>query len=145
MREFKLFGHKVLVRGGDVTCVIETMDEPTIIMDIEPVEKVVYGMTGCAGLFDGKPATFSWTDYYPPLKKKKPHFGIKKIQLNPKKNATTVLWEDGTYTVVKKSPGDDPADIWSVVSYALAEKVYGSNSAFKREIKGKVQNLNERK
>lgn len=70
-------------------------------------------------------------------------YAIKKVIVNPKKNATTVLWADGTHTVVKRSEGDEPADIWSVVSYALAEKVYGSNSAFKREIKGKVERMKE--
>lgn len=70
-------------------------------------------------------------------------YAIKKVICNPKKNATTVLWADGTHTVVKRSEGDEPADIWSVVAYALAEKVYGSNSAFKREIKGKVERMKE--
>lgn len=70
-------------------------------------------------------------------------YAIKKVIVNPKKNATTVLWADGTHTVVKRSEGDEPADIWSVVSYALAEKIYGSNSAFKREIKGKVERMKE--
>ena len=70
-------------------------------------------------------------------------YAIKKVIVNPKKNATTVLWADGTHTVVKRSEGDEPADIWSVVSYALAEKVYGSNSAFKREVKGKVERMKE--
>lgn len=79
------------------------------------------------------------------VKTEKQNYGIRKIILNPQKHATTVLWEDGTATVVKRSEGDDPADIWMVVAYALAEKVYGSNSAFKRQVKGKVENINERK
>lgn len=66
-------------------------------------------------------------------------YGIKKILVNPEKDTTTVLWNDGTHTTVKRAEGDDPADIWQIVSYALAEKVYGSNSAFKREVKGKVE------
>ena len=70
------------------------------------------------------------------IKKK---YEIKQILVNPKKNTTTVLWADGTHTVVKRSESDEPADIWQVVSYALAEKVYGSNSAFKRIVKGKVE------
>ena len=62
-------------------------------------------------------------------------FAIKKVVVNPKKNATTVIFEDGTVEVVKKSPDDPEADIFSVVAYAVAKHVYGSNSAFKREIK----------
>ena len=61
-------------------------------------------------------------------------FAIKKVVVNPKKNATTVIFEDGTVEVVKKSPGDPEADIFSVVAYAVAKHVYGSNSAFKREV-----------
>lgn len=62
-------------------------------------------------------------------------YRIKKIQVNPKKNATTVIFEDGHVEVVKKSPGDADADIYSVVAYAVAKHVYGSNSAFKRQIR----------
>ena len=97
------------------------------------------GFTGCSGTITIDDPTF--------VKKFKEVFNnpysIKKIIVNPKKNATTVLWTDGTHTVVKRSEGDEPADIWSVVSYALAEKVYGSNSAFKREVKGKVERMKE--
>lgn len=77
--------------------------------------------------------------------KKKNKFEIKKIFVNPEKSATTVLWADGTHTIVKRSEGDNPADIWSVVSYALAEKIYGSNSALKREIKGKVEKQSKKR
>ena len=61
-------------------------------------------------------------------------YQIKKVVANPKKNATTVIFEDGTVTVVKKSPDDPEADIFSVVAYAVAKRIYGSNSAFKREV-----------
>lgn len=61
-------------------------------------------------------------------------FAIKKVVVNPSKNATTVIFEDGTVEVVKKSPDDPEADIFSVVAYAVAKHVYGSNSAFKREV-----------
>lgn len=62
-------------------------------------------------------------------------YAIKKVIANPKKNATTVIFKDGTVEVVKKSPDDPEADIFSVVAYAVAKRIYGSNSAFKREIK----------
>lgn len=61
-------------------------------------------------------------------------YAIKKVVANPKKNATTVIFADGTVEVVKKSPDDPEADIFSVVAYAVAKHVYGSNSAFKREV-----------
>lgn len=72
-------------------------------------------------------------------KKPKNNFEIKKIQINPSKNATTVIFVDGSAVVVKKSPEDPEADIFSVVAYAVAKKVYGSNSAFKREIYDKLE------
>ena len=96
------------------------------------------GLTGCSGTLTIKDPGFI-NDF----KRAFNPYSIKRIICNPKKNATTVLWADGTHTVVKRSEGDEPADIWSVVSYALAEKVYGSNSAFKREVKGKVERMKE--
>lgn len=66
-------------------------------------------------------------------------YEIKKVVVNPEKEATTVIFTDGTVEVVKKSPEDPEADIFSVVAYALAKRVYGSNSAFKREVCNKVE------
>ena len=99
------------------------------------------GTTGCSG-FSGT-ITIDDPTFVKKFKEAFNPYSIKKVIVNPKKNATTVLWADGTHTVVKRSEGDEPADIWSVVSYALAEKIYGSNSAFKREIKGKVERMKE--
>lgn len=62
-------------------------------------------------------------------------YRIKKIQRNPKKNATTVIFENGHVEVVKRNELDPEADLYSVVAYAVAKYVYGSNSAFKREIR----------
>ena len=67
--------------------------------------------------------------------KQKAKFRIKKIQTNHKKNATTVIFENGHVEVVKKNDLDPEADLYSVVAYAVAKYVYGSNSAFKREIR----------
>lgn len=61
-------------------------------------------------------------------------YQIKKVVANPSKNATTVIFMDGEVVVVKKSPDDPEADIFSVVAYAVAKRIYGSNSAFKREV-----------
>lgn len=66
-------------------------------------------------------------------------YEIKKVVVNPEKEATTVIFTDGTVEVVKKSPEDPEADIFSVVAYAVAKRVYGSNSAFKREVVNKVE------
>ncbi len=59
---------------------------------------------------------------------------IKRIIQNPKKNATTVIFEDGGVVVVKRSGADPEADIYSIVAYAVAKKIYKSNSAFKRMV-----------
>lgn len=66
-------------------------------------------------------------------------YEIKKVVVNPEKEATTVIFTDGTVEVVKKSPEDPEADIFSVVAYAVAKRIYGSNSAFKREVVNKVE------
>lgn len=57
--------------------------------------------------------------------------------------ATIVFWNDGTKTVVKISDADmedGKYDIYAGVSYAIAKKLFGSNSAFKREVDRKMEN-----
>lgn len=61
-------------------------------------------------------------------------YQIKRVVANPSKNATTVIFMDGEVVVVKKSPDDPKADIFSVVAYAVAKRIYGTNSAFQREV-----------
>lgn len=66
---------------------------------------------------------------------------IKRIIVN--NLATIVFWEDGTKTVVKISDvdmEDGKYDIYAGVSYAIAKKLFGSNSAFKREVDRKTEN-----
>lgn len=58
--------------------------------------------------------------------------------------ATIVFWEDGTKTVVKISDADMDGgkyDIYAGVSYAIGKKLFGSNSAFKREVDRKTKHL----
>ena len=78
-----------------------------------------------------------------PKKKKQPkripkEFRIKQVIYNNDKKATTVLFKDGSCIVVKKSENDNKSDIYDVVAYAIAKKIYGSNSAFKKELKEKT-------
>ena len=68
-------------------------------------------------------------------------FDIKKVVVNPKKNATTVIFVDNSVEIVKRHPNDPEADIYSVVAYAVAKHVYGSNSAFKKEVANKIEIL----
>ena len=66
---------------------------------------------------------------------------IKRIERNIKKDAlyTTVIWADNSKpTVVKCAEGDSP-DIYFAVASAIAIKMYGSNSAYKRMIKDKME------
>ena len=44
---------------------------------------------------------------------------------------TTVLWKDGTKTIVKRMPGSEDSD-YSAFTAALAKKVYGTNSKVER-------------
>ena len=64
-------------------------------------------------------------------------FGVEQIYVNTEKLATTVMWKDGEVTVVKQSPGEQ-WDVYNAVSAALAKKVYGSNTAYKKMLKEKV-------
>lgn len=50
---------------------------------------------------------------------------------------TTVKWEDGTVTTVKRAE-DTPDDEYSAFTAALAIKALGTNTAVKREIKAKT-------
>lgn len=72
-------------------------------------------------------------------------YKIKKVVVNPEKEATTVLFEDGSHIVVKKHENDPDVDILSIVAYAVAEHIYGSNSAFKRELKNKIEVIGYKK
>ena len=67
-------------------------------------------------------------------KEKNEKIMIKRVIQNTKKNATTVIFEDGGVVVIKRSAADPEADIYSIVAYAVAEKIYKSNSAFKRMV-----------
>ena len=69
---------------------------------------------------------------------------IKRIEQNTKKGTvyTTVIWEDGSKPTVVKKAEDDPNDPYFAVASAIAIKVYGSNSAFKREIEEKLEEIN---
>ena len=82
--------------------------------------------------------TFDWA-----YAKHDSKYRIRKIQINPAKNATTVIFEDGKVVVLRKHEGDPDVDLASVVAYAIAEKAYGSNTAFKKHIKNcKIELIN---
>jgi len=99
------------------------------------------GPIGTTGHFEMDPDSISVTGklYIGTFNK----FNIKKVVVNPKKNATTVIFEDGSVEVVKRHPNDPEADIYSVVAYAVAKHIYGSNSALKRQIDDKVEVLDK--
>lgn len=63
-------------------------------------------------------------------------YEVKQIIFNKKKNATTVLWADGTVTVIKKKE-DDPWDEQAAFAQALAKKVYGSTSSVRKIVEKK--------
>ena len=107
------------------------MDMKFVLLDIQ--EHVLFSRMGINTILvklTPEYVTFDWG--YEKLKSK---FKIKKIQRNPKKNATTVIFENGHVEVVKRNELDPEADLYSVVAYAVAKYVYGSNSAFKRQIR----------
>lgn len=73
------------------------------------------------------------------LVKKDEPLAVKKILKNG--DYMTVLWEDGTKTIVKRAP-DEPESDYAAFTAALGIRVFGSNSALKRivesaEVQGK--------
>lgn len=127
---FRIAGNRIVVEGGKVISFENSSLDDVIIIRVEP--EIRYrgpiGMTSAdlSGMTINSPITFP---------SNKPTYKIRKIQVNPSKKATTVIFEDGKVVVVKRHEGDPEVDICSVVAYALAERVYGSNSAFKRHVK----------
>lgn len=63
---------------------------------------------------------------------------IRSIQYNPEKRATTVIFADGDVIVVRRAEGQED-DIYFAVASAVVEKLYGSNSAFKRIINNRAK------
>ena len=64
----------------------------------------------------------------------------KKIQIDKiirNGTATIVFWADGEKTVVKRSEGETDS-LYTAVTAALAKKVYGNNSKFKKMIERQV-------
>ena len=61
---------------------------------------------------------------------------IKAIYSN--KDITVVLFDDGKKIKVKRAK-DDKGSIYSAVAYALAEHIYGSNTAFKKVVDSKLR------
>lgn len=53
-------------------------------------------------------------------------------------NTTVVLFDDGKKVKVKRA-SDDKGSIYSAVAYALAEHIYGSNTAFKKVVDSKLR------
>lgn len=56
------------------------------------------------------------------------------------KDITVVLFDDGKKIKVKRA-SDDKGSIYSAVAYALAEHIYGSNTAFKKVVDKKLHTM----
>ena len=68
-------------------------------------------------------------------------YKIKQIYVNKSKLTTTVLWEDGTHTTVRLNTPEGkyiPFSVYNAVCAALAKKVYGSNTHFKKILEEKI-------
>ena len=76
-------------------------------------------------------------------KKPSPAFEAKKILKNG--DYMTVLWSDGTKTIVKRAPDEQESD-YAAFTAALGIKCFGSNSALKRIVESaEVQNKKKKK
>lgn len=66
------------------------------------------------------------------------HKGIRPVRIICNGPATIVFWNDNTKTVVKVAEGDDD-NLYAAVAFALAKKLYGSNSHFKKLVDRAVE------
>ncbi len=112
---------------------------------VDIIFKVVNGeITLTSTPFENSSVELDFTyDSFTSMMHKEREYKPQKIIKNPVKCATTVKWEDGTYTTVKCSP-DDPEDDYAAFTAALAIKVYGSNSAIKRMMNKKTETLKKK-
>ena len=136
--------------------IVQTFDEPILIIADKDYYKIFKNINGIMTL-KTKPDVRA-DEYYKPMATleftydamhiEEAYGGVditpQKIIKNPSKCATTIKWEDGTYTTVKRSP-DDPEDDYVAFTAALAIKLYGSNSALKRMLNKKTEVLNKKK
>jgi len=79
--------------------------------------------------------------FIPVVESQKKSVDIRQIYVNRKKLTTTVLWADGDHTTVKlnQDPKEyKPFDVYYAVCAALAKRVYGSNTKFKKIIEEKT-------
>ena len=74
------------------------------------------------------------------IKAKKTFFlKIKKVYFNEKKGYTTVLWTDGSKTVVKCSKEDTFSKEEGIL-HCIAKRWFGNTGAYKKEIQKAIQN-----
>lgn len=66
---------------------------------------------------------------------------VTKIMVNEKKNATTVFFDDNDVIVVKRMNTSDDS-LYNAVASAVAIKVHGSNTAFKKTLEN-VEYINK--
>ena len=77
------------------------------------------------------------------VQKEKPPLAVKKILKNG--DYMTVLWDDGTKTIVKRAADEAESD-YAAFTAALGIKCFGSNSALKRIVaSAEVQNKKKKK
>ena len=66
----------------------------------------------------------------------------KKVIYDPEAGVTVVLWNDGKKTIVRAAKDETP-DIYDAFCAAFCKRIYGTNSALKRELK-KILVINEK-
>lgn len=103
--------------------------------------------------FDNTPDILSWTKpssltiiSNPSTEKKKSakYPMPKRVIADAEAGVTVVLWDDGEKTIVRASEGETP-DIYDAFCAAFCKRVYGTNSALKRELNKILVFNNEKK
>ena len=102
-------------------------------------------------MFDGEPSyKIAWLkpDKIKVIEEKKLHSSDicpmpKKVIYDPEAGVTVVMWNDGEKTIVRASEGET-LDIYDAFCAAFCKRVYGTNSALKREL-NKILVVKEKK
>ena len=116
---------------------------PLCVRDEIKIEGYLTGVVGVDGKMPVKNIP-TFNDFLKEfIKPPKHQFSAKKILKNG--DYMTVLWADGTKTIVKRAE-DEPESDYAAFTAALGIKAYGSNSALKRIVAGaEVQGKKKKK
>lgn len=133
---FQIYGYGLSpIKRPDTERVIKLPDVDTLIAAYDKA------INGKASKISEKPA-----EKKPTCEKPSNPYAFRSILANHKKNAFTVAWEDGTYTVIHLQPGDNWDDE-KALAMCIVKKMNGNkgsfNDIFTTEMPAKIKRVGE--